>query len=532
MSLRRKFIILIFLVAAAIAANLGAVLWSIQFLEREVAGPLRSFQEVLSGLSDTKRTVGEVHASLASPPGSDEPSGPMIAVEPGAAPERTDDFRREFEDRASRILAELDLLESLESYPLRAGLSTARNLRSRIEAAMAGTRKWFETSNPELPLRRELLRSLFTIHELIEMIERRLLDELDSTRLHNDSVRWQILGILGASTLVVALLLGEAALFMHRWALQPIARLRAATGRLAAGDLEHRIEITGRDEIAQLSGEVNQMASTIARMQAERIERERLAAVGEVVRRIVHNLRNPLAGIRSLAEYTQSELPESSELRENQQRIMQTVDRFERWLAEMLSATRPLEVHPADHAAGPWLAGIVDLHRPAAEARGVRLDIDVAAAPEATRFDSRHLEQAVIALVTNAIEASPRGGTVAISAGPAKDTAWRIRVSDQGKGVPHDLRDRIFRPYFTTKPEGSGIGLAIAYQVVAQHGGKITVGTPPPAARNGLGGPETPLEAPGLGPGAEFTVVLPLSGLAESGQGGTKGGGRGENSSH
>jgi signal transduction histidine kinase len=517
MSLRRKFILLLLALGVVVAVNLGTVVWSMLFLERELAAPLGSFQEVLTGLSEAKRKLGEIHTELVGGAGGRAAPGPMIPSEPGPEPRRDDEAVRAFETRASEVLAELTRLEARESYQLRAGLSTTRNLRSRVSEALEAARLWYQTGDAAVDpsARREVIRSFYVLHELIERIEGQNLKDLGWMVVYGAELRWTMLGILAISALLFVLVVWDAVAFIGRWSIKPVARLRLAAERLAAGDFAHRIEITSRDEIGQLSGEVNHMAETIALMQAERIERERLAAVGEVVQRITHNLRNPLAGIRSLAEYTRGELAPGTDARESQERIISTVDRFEGWLAGLLSATKPMEVHLEPHDVGPWVAAVLEPHRAAAGAKGVRLEVDVQEAPPKASFDPRHLEQALVALVTNAIEASPRGGAVQVGADEqAGEPAWRLRVADEGTGVPLDLRDKIFRPYFTTKRSGSGIGLAVAHKVVTEHGGRIAV-----SDRSS-------------GAGAEFTVVLPLSGTAANGQVWPKGAGGGENSGH
>src|SRR5262249_25264293 len=155
--------------------------------------------------------------------------------------------------------------------------------------------------------------------------------------------------VLLLASLWVALVGALGFSLLHRWVLQPVARLRTAAARIGDGDFAHRVLVRpggpGRDELAQLSTEVNHMAGLVRAMQDERVERDRLAAAGEMVRRLTHNLRNPLAGIRGLAEITRGDLPPAAdELRENQERIIATIDRFEHWLSELLSATSPLTV--------------------------------------------------------------------------------------------------------------------------------------------------------------------------------------------
>lgn len=528
MSLRRKFLILLLALGAAVAINVGTVVWTMLFLERELALPLSSFQDVLTGLSRVKRSIGQIHGGIAG----SENIGPVRAA-PGPEPARDEAALAEFERLAADVLTGLSDLEANETYRLRAGVSTTQNLRGRVTQALDEARRWYGSGAGALD-RAALLDLYFRLHELIERIEQWNLAELAKAGDYSAGLRQTVLLIVGASTLLVALVFWDAAIFVRRWAVKPVARLRLAAERLGAGDFAHRIEIEGRDEIAQLSGEVNHMAATIARMQTERIERERLAAVGEVVRRIVHNLRNPLAGIRGLAEYTRGEVAPNQDLREAQDRIMRTVDRFEQWLSGLLSATRPLDLSTGETPPASWLLGIVEMHRPAANAKGILLALDASNAPEVARFDARHLEQALVALLSNAIEASPRGGAVSVVAKRSLDSgdSWEIEVADQGPGVPGELRDQIFKPYFTTKPGGSGIGLAVAYQVITQHGGRITVGEP---ARNGQLAAEAagaPPKHPGMGPGAVFRVVLPLAQMADIGQCGAQGGGSGKNSGH
>jgi signal transduction histidine kinase len=239
------------------------------------------------------------------------------------------------------------------------------------------------------------------------------------------------------------------------------------------------------------------MVQMVRLLQDERIERERLAAIGEMVRRIVHNVRNPLSGIRGLAEVTRFDFEKGTPNRENMDLIVSTVDTFERWLSELLDATSPASIHPRRMPVADWISGIVEIHRSQAVAKNVLLTLDAAAAPHDAVFDPAHMDHAVSALISNAIEAAPEGGKVWVTARsaplaphappassapsappapPAPDSAaWDIEVVDNGRGISAEVLPRIFDLQFTTKRHGSGLGLAMAQQIIRGHAGRISV---------------------------------------------------------
>ena len=151
---------------------------------------------------------------------------------------------------------------------------------------------------------------------------------------------------------------------------------------------------------------------------------------------------------------------------------MRTVDQFNRWLHDFVSVSNPLSVEPSEHELAPWLAELVESHRPLADSRGVTLSIACARAPERVWFDRRHMEHVASALITNAIQASPKGGRVTITTQRENGT-WGFCVADQGAGIKAEHFGSLFAPYFTTKPGGTGIGLAQAKRVVVEHEGRI-----------------------------------------------------------
>lgn len=502
MSLLARFAILLALLAAAVIANLAVSVWAVGLLDREQRWANEQIGTVLGPLHRINRGVWSQSRLLGSRgigwfEGLDDPHGTT-----GPSPQRDAEQLAEFRRLNREAIEAIDELEKFASYALRAGVNTTRNLRDRLVRAEAMAGDWFAGDDAA---RASALRELYEMHELIERLEARLIEDARHASVYNAGVRRRLIyTVVAAVSLVVAAMVVAAWLF-RRWVVLKTERLQLGADRLGAGDFEHRIPVEGNDELDRVAQRINSMAGTILAMQAERIERERLAAIGEMARRVAHNIRNPLAGIRSLAELSALEAPAGSTLAEHQQRIIRTVDRFGSWLTELLSLSTPAGVELRPEQVRPWLSGLADALRPMAENRGVTLTIDQEAGPEVARMDQRHLEQAVSAIITNAIEVSPRGGRVTVTVRSDPPGSWRILVEDEGPGISEEAKGRLFRPYFTTKKGGTGIGLALAQRVVSEHGGRLEARNRAEEAEEGAGGM----------PGALFQLVLPLESSAE-----------------
>lgn len=612
MSLQARFALLFSMLGVAALVSVVAALWSFQVISREVREPFRDMSTVLRLLSEAKGHVEQAGSVLnrTRVDGGEDASTASddVVVDQGVRPGPEGSPREPLAADERHILftnldafsQTMERLEGLESAAMVSGKATLANIRRRYPAARLDIVTWLEhapkgeddagTLAPEAVdqsrerLRRAAAMELYRLHNLIERIEQQIIASAEVTLQHSQDMRSRLLSILGLALLTGALCILLGVFLVRRWVLRPVADLRVAAARIASGDFVHRVPVSdrpGTDELALLSVEVNHMSSMVKSLQDERVERERLAALGEMVRRIVHNLRNPLAGIRGLAELSKSDLVAGAgggggggltpaaqmDVRENQDRIIASVDRFERWLADLLRATRPAEIHVQDCAVREWLEHVAEPYRASATARHVDLIVDASGAPERAIIDPGHLEHALGAIIANAIDAAstPRAESVASvphtaskMADPALKTAaashfpptttppsdpakarawvrvtarggdglharsgqqahrdaagalpashWELCVSDSGPGIPPEMHERIFAPYFTTKREGTGIGLATALQVVRAHGGRIVLDS----AQNASSSQDFP--SPGLGErlGASFRVVLPI----------------------
>lgn len=479
MSLQAKFALLLGVIGLTVTLAVGASLWAMSIMHNEVRRPFEIMSSALIELQTAKFAVEsqrEVLEAVRDQRTEDLPEMPApLAL---------------FETEGRRLSAAMNTLVANEAVVTVTGKTSLANLRIRLAESRELSERWFTDSR-----RDDLsaaITSLDNSFELIRRIESRIIADTHGLLEHATDIRGRLLGMSAIVLLLVALTCTLGLLLVRRWVVRPVADLRAAAARIAAGDFLHRIPVRGFDEIGALSTEVNSMAGMVKTMQDEAVERERLAAVGEVVRRIAHNLRSPLAGIRGLAEISRRDLETPSvptdvreDIGENQKRIISAVDRFEQWLRDLLDASRPLEVVHQTLDPRRWLAHVVEAYRPKARASSINLELDVADAPPLASFDPRHLEHALGALISNAMDAvaqtqsdhASRAVRISCRSIPSKDGAspagWELEVRDNGPGVPIDLRERIFKPYFTTRPDGTGMGLALAQQVIRAHGGTL-----------------------------------------------------------
>lgn len=494
MRLTTKFFILVAFIGLAVGVSLGFAAWSVFTLDRELTRSYASLTIVLERIDAMKRAFEKGLELLES-------------VEDAAGDSEAASSARSSAEEIAGQLGNIELhiksLAAIDELPERAGAGAAQSILTRARVVFDDLREAFtylsRRGNQEeagVEIQRDVAartRADFrTLHNLIERVEGQLLSDVAYSVEHGSAIKSLLVRVLifcGVLSLLTALL---ALMLVRRWVLLPVQDVRTAAAQISRGRYDYRIPVRGTDEIGALAGEVNQMASTIVDIQRQLVERERMAAVGELTRRIAHNLRNPLAGIRNLAELTRGDLPAQSDLAENQTRIVVAVDRFEAWLSELLYSTRPLELHSEWHAPGQILQHVVDSHRPLAQARGIRIELDISQAPPRVFVDAANLEHAVVSLVSNALEAAPPGGMVRIAArstqvGKDEDrprdsdqaastaTPWEVRVEDSGPGVDPGATDRIFLPHFTTKKHGTGTGLAIVHNVVTAHRGRIRV---------------------------------------------------------
>jgi signal transduction histidine kinase len=250
---------------------------------------------------------------------------------------------------------------------------------------------------------------------------------------------------------------------------RPVRGLAAAARRVAAGDLDHPVNASAGGEIGALARDFNRMIDDLRASREQLVKSERLAAVGAVASGIAHEIRNPLAAMRLTAEVLQSSASQSA--REGLARLAEEIDRLSRIIDELLAMGRPAPHEPVDTDVAVFLADAAAFLQRQIDHAGVRLALRTEGAGRA-RIDPKKMRQVFLNLVLNALQAMPRGGGLSVTASRS-DGGLLISVADTGQGIAPDIRGRIFEPFFSTKPGGTGMGLALSKRIVEEHGGTI-----------------------------------------------------------
>jgi hypothetical protein len=214
---------------------------------------------------------------------------------------------------------------------------------------------------------------------------------------------------------------------------------------------------------------------------AEMLLAEHLATMGELAAGVAHEIRNPLAGIAGAIEIISKDFPKDHPDREVMEDLRQEVRRIEKVLNDLLAYAKPKPPQFGRADLKDTFARTLQLARQQSGLKNVEFSVQVPPDLPAFRMDSEQLHQVLLNLVLNGVQAIEREGKVTIAAkvnannGSGQGDLVEISVSDTGAGIPPESLERIFRPFYTTKRGGTGLGLSLCRRIIRQHGGTLTV---------------------------------------------------------
>jgi two-component system NtrC family sensor kinase len=312
------------------------------------------------------------------------------------------------------------------------------------------------------------------------------------------------------AAILTALLVGmAAAVFILRVVRRPVKKLIDVTERISKGDLETQIDVNGHDEMGQLAVSFNRMTGDLReareeltrwsdklesrlmekttelnRTQRQVVHMEKMASLGKLAATVAHELNNPLAGIlnysklvdRSLAEGGLPDV-ERTELQRCLGLIQKEASRCGDIVRNLLLFARQSGAELALVPLNPIIDRSLMLVHHHMEMTGVQLETSLfEEGADQVVCDGNQIQQALVALLVNAVEAMPDGGTLSLRA-VGREEWVAIAVTDTGTGIPPEVIPHVFEPFFSTKDkaEGVGLGLAVAYGIIQRHGGDIEI---------------------------------------------------------
>jgi two-component system sensor histidine kinase HydH len=215
------------------------------------------------------------------------------------------------------------------------------------------------------------------------------------------------------------------------------------------------------------------------RLKQEVARGQRLASLGSLAAGVAHEIRNPLSSLKGFATYFRERLRDDPDDRETAETMVSEVDRVNRVITQLLEFARPMTMKPVPTSLPALIRHALRTVEGQARQKGIAVETDLAETIAAVPLDADRMSQVLLNLLLNAVAATAAGGRIVVSLAQSDPRTVRVTVSDTGAGIrPEDL-PRVFDPYFTTKPSGTGLGLPIVQKIVEAHGGSIRLESEP-----------------------------------------------------
>ena len=352
-----------------------------------------------------------------------------------------------------------------------------------------------QVDDPELPW----LRITWEIKALVPIacvLLGGMLLFLLATLSWRDPERHIVLLVAGAGAVAIC---GALLVVLTYTVQRPMVELQQKIAKLGSGDLTVSVSFAKRnDEIGDLGRNFNHMVEQLreSREEIERLHRtqmsraEHFATLGEMATGLAHEIRNPLAGIAGVIEIIGRDLPTTSPARAVVKDVRQEIARINHIVTDLLHTARPHPPKVGKSDLNTTVEHAVMLGRQQALARSIEITLHKDPSLPEVEHDSDQIHQVLLNLLLNALQAIDKNGKVTVTV-EARGKNAIVEVVDNGRGIPPEALPNIFRPFYTTKGDGTGLGLSLARRIVEDHQGHIDVTST-------------------VGKGTTFAVVLPL----------------------
>ena len=301
-----------------------------------------------------------------------------------------------------------------------------------------------------------------------------------STVSLRDPERHTVLVVAGAGAVAICAVLIVALAYLIQ---RPMVELQEQIARVGNGDLHASVSFSKRnDEIGDLGRNFNRMVEQLreSRDEIEQLHRtqmsraEHLSTLGELAAGLAHEIRNPLAGIAGVIEIVGRDLPTTSPARCVVKDVRLEIAQINRILTDLLETARPRAPEMRASDLNTTIEHAIMLARQQVISKPITIELQKAPTLPDVEHDSDQIHQVLLNLLLNAVQAIEGPGSVRVEIA-SRDKFATVVVTDTGRGIPPEILPNIFRPFFTTKGNGTGLGLSLARRIVEGHRGRIEV---------------------------------------------------------
>ena len=313
-------------------------------------------------------------------------------------------------------------------------------------------------------LKQELVRNIIDLQNLLSVY---------ALRQDLEGLIWT-----GVVVLVVVLAIGGAVLaaLLARSVTKPILSLVAGTKEIAGGNLDHRVQVKGKDEIATLIESFNSMTAQLKASREKLLVAERLAAWRDIARRIAHEIKNPLTPIQLSMYRLRKNLGSDRYdqiFQQSYTSITNEVEALRNMVTEFSQFARTPKPRTQLSSPNEIVQNAINLYTGLPDSMVIHTDL--ADDLPQVMADPDQMRQVLHNLIGNAVDAMSDGGQLSVTTQLEAHDTVAIEISDTGRGMSQETKQKLFTPYFTTKETGTGLGMAITAQIIEEHGGEISV---------------------------------------------------------
>ena len=289
--------------------------------------------------------------------------------------------------------------------------------------------------------------------------------------IHQRAVQGAIILMSGSVVLLVAIMV-----LVRRWFLGPLFDVQEAIQLAIAGDPGQPLP---HSEMGELVAPVRELAGKIRQLEDRASRAERQATAGDASTRVGQNLRNLIHSVRSMAQRERKAEQIDASAKAAFDYIIATSEMMDHWVGSLVNATRPLELQACRQSVEPVIRDSVSSLGPLLAERAIKVEFKPAESLPDVQLDRVVFEQALVAILKNAIDASPDESCITVTMNYGNSEMVTVSIHDEGEGMSEEVRQHAFDPFFTKKKDGVGLGLAYAQKIVELHGGKIEIESKP-----------------------------------------------------